>query len=262
MRACITTVLRPALLAILIGVAPAGLALASNAAADAHQEVTADAHAAAPAAAEHAVAVEEHGATTDAHAAAAGHEAAADAHGVAADAHGAAGHGEAHGSNSLSPEKLKDLFWRTVNFLALIVLLVKFGAKPIVSGLSGRQQQIREELDTLTARRDEAEKSFEEFSTKLAGMEREMDVIVEKAIAQAEVEKERILAEAEKAADDIKRNAEAAVAAELEDAKRTLREEVAEQAAAMAEELIVKNLTPADQVAITEQYLERVGAVQ
>jgi len=26
--------------------------------------------------------------------------------------------------------------------------------------------------------------------------------------------------------------------------------------------LIVKNLTPADQVAITEQYLERVGAVQ
>ncbi|MCI5149579.1 MAG: ATPase, partial [Candidatus Electrothrix sp. MAN1_4] len=31
---------------------------------------------------------------------------------------------------------------------------------------------------------------------------------------------------------------------------------------AMAEELIVKNLTPEDQVAITEQYLERVGAVQ
>jgi F-type H+-transporting ATPase subunit b len=30
----------------------------------------------------------------------------------------------------------------------------------------------------------------------------------------------------------------------------------------MAEELIVKNLTSADQVAITEQYLERVGAVQ
>ena len=54
----------------------------------------------------------------------------------------------------------------------------------------------------------------------------------------------------------------AAVQAELEDAKRSLREEVAEQAAAMAEALIVKNLTPADQIAITEQYLERVGAVQ
>ena len=249
MRACITTVLRPALLAILIGVMPPALAGASEAPAAAHQEVMADAHAAAPVAAGHEAAVEAHGA-------------AADAHGAATDANGAAGHGESHGKSSLSPEKLKDLFWRTVNFLALVVILVKFGAKPIMSGLSGRQQQIREELETLTARRDEAENSYKEFSVKLAGMEREMEVIVERAIAQAQVEKERILAEAEKAAEDIKRQAEASVMAELEDAKRILREEVAEQAAAMAEELIVKNLTSADQVAITEQYLERVGAVQ
>ena len=48
----------------------------------------------------------------------------------------------------------------------------------------------------------------------------------------------------------------------MDEAKRLLREEVAKQAAAMAEELLVWNLTPADQIAITEQYLERVGAVQ
>lgn len=236
MRACITAVLRPALLAILIGAMPPALAQASDApAAGAHQEVKADAHGAA-----------------------AGQAVVADAHGAKAEA---AGHGEAHGG-SLAPAKLKDLFWRTVNFLALVVILVKFGAKPVISGLSGRQQRIREELDDLAARRDEAEKSYKEFEAKLAGMEREMELIVEKAIAQAQVEKERILADAEKAAEDIKRQAEAAVQAELEDAKRSLREEVAEQAAAMAEALIVKNLTPADQIAITEQYLERVGAVQ
>jgi F-type H+-transporting ATPase subunit b len=139
---------------------------------------------------------------------------------------------------------------------------VKFLAKPIGAGLSGRQQQIKEELDDLSIRRDEAEKSYKEFEAKLAGMEKEMEMIVQKAIAQAQNEKERILAEAERAAEDIKRQAEAAVQAELEDAKRLLRAEVAEQAAAMAEELIIRNLTPADQVAITEQYLERVGAVQ
>jgi len=229
-------------------VMPPAFAQASEApAAAAHQEVTVDAQGAAPAAAGHEAAVEAHGAATDAHG--------------AVGAHGATGHGGGL-AGMLTSEKLKDLFWRTVNFLALVVLLVKFGAKPIMTGLSGRQQQIRDELETLTARRDEAEASYKEFSAKLAGMEREMDVIVERAIAQAEVEKERILAEAEKSAEDIKRNAEAAVMAELEEAKRVLREEVAEQAAAMAEELIVKNLTAADQVAITEQYLERVGAVQ
>ncbi len=158
--------------------------------------------------------------------------------------------------------KLKDLFWRTANFLALVVILVKFLAKPIGSGLTGRRQQIKAELEDLEAKRNEAERSYKEFEARLAGMEKEMEVVVEKAVALAEVEKERIIEEAERAAEDIKRQAEAAVQAELVDAKRKLRDEVAEQAAAMAEELIVKNLTPADQVAITEQYLERVGAVQ
>lgn len=180
----------------------------------------------------------------------------------AADAHAAAGeHGEAHGG-SLAPAKLKDLFWRTVNFIALVILLVKFLAKPIATGLSGRQKQIKEELQELEAKRDDAQAEFKEFETRLAGMEEEMDRVVEKAIAQAENEKKRILAEAEQAADDIKRQAEASIQGELEDAKRMLRDEVAEQAAAMAEELIVSNLTPADQVTITEQFLERVGTVQ
>lgn len=227
---------QPVVLALLLGVLPVApvAAMEQPAPATAH-EVTADTHAA-PAASGHAAVVAEHG---------------------AADA----GHGEVH-SSPLAPEKLKDLFWRAVNFIALIIVLVKFGAKPIMAGLTGRQQQIREELDDLTRRRDEAERSYKEFEVRLAGMEREMERVVEKAIAQAQAEKERILAEAERAAEDIKRQAQAAVQAEMEDAKRLLREEVAEQAAAMAEELIVRNLTPADQIAITEQYLERVGAVQ
>ena len=41
-----------------------------------------------------------------------------------------------------------------------------------------------------------------------------------------------------------------------------LKNEIADQAAAMAEELIIKNLTAADQVKIVEDYLVKVGAVQ
>ncbi len=178
-------------------------------------------------------------------------------HGVqAADS----GHGEVSGS--LSPPKLKDLFWRTVNFIALLIILIKFLAKPVGNAIAGRQQQVKEDLEDLQARRDEAERSYKEFEGRLAGMEKEMDSVVEKAIAQAQVEKERILEAAERAADDITRQAEAAVQAELVEAKKTLQNEIAEQAAAMAEELIVKNLTQDDQIKITEQYLDRVGAVQ
>jgi F-type H+-transporting ATPase subunit b len=178
--------------------------------------------------------------------------------GVEGEGHG----GAAHHKPMITAEKLKDLFWRTVNFIALVIILVKFLAKPIGNGLSGRRRQIQEELEALQAKRDEAERSYKEFEARLAGMEKEMETVVEKAIAMAEDEKVRILKEAEKSAEDIKRQAEAAVNAAVVDAKRSLQDEVAEKAAAMAEELIVKNLTPEDQVAITEQYLEKVGAVQ
>jgi len=172
------------------------------------------------------------------------------------------GHGAEHHTPMITATKLKDLFWRTANFIALVIILVKFLGKPIGNGLSGRRRQIQEELEALQAKRDEAERSYKEFETRLAGMEKEMDTVVKKAIAMAEDEKVRILAEAEQSAEDIKRQAEAAVDAAVVEAKRTLQEEVADQAAAMAEELIVKNLTPEDQVTITEQYLEKVGAVQ
>ncbi|MDW7772337.1 MAG: ATP synthase F0 subunit B [Desulfobulbaceae bacterium] len=191
------------------------------------------------------------------------HEDAVEAHGsaatVAAEAHAEEGE---HVSKSVTPTKLKDFFWRTVNFIALLVLLIYFLAKPIGNALVGRQQNVIDEIKTLEAKRDAAERSYKEFESRLAGMEKEMEAVVERAIAQAETEKAKILADAEKTAEDIKRQAAATIQAELVEARRSLRDEIADQAAAMAEELIVKNLTPEDQVKITEQYLDRVGAVQ
>ncbi|MCI5160711.1 MAG: ATP synthase F0 subunit B [Candidatus Electrothrix sp. AX5] len=178
----------------------------------------------------------------------------------------AAGHGEGHGESHVAPmitkAKLWDLLWRALNFAALIFIMVKFLARPIAAGLGGRKRQIQDELETMQEKRDEAEQAYKAFELRLAGMEGEMTKLVEKAKAMAEDEKTRILAEAEASATDIRRQAEAAVQGALAKATGKLQAEIADQAVAMAEELIVKNLTPEDQVAITEQYLERVGAVQ
>lgn len=186
-------------------------------------------------------------------------------HGEAAAGHGeaAVGHGDAHAAkNSLSPAKLKDLGFRVMNFIVLLIILVKFGAKPIADGLSARRRQIREEIEDLEAKKTDAEKAYKEFSAKLESVEKDVDTIVEKAVAQAEIEKAKIIEKAEQSAADIKRQAEMVIANEITAAKRALQNEVAEQAAVMAEELIVKNLTPEDQVKITEDYLDKVGAVQ
>ncbi len=187
-----------------------------------------------------------------------GHEAASVEAGHGAAAEG----GHAAVRNSLSAEKLKDLGWRVVNFIALMIILVKFAAKPIGAGLAGRQKRIRDEIEELEAKRAAAEKSYRDFESKLATVEKDIDKIVEKAVAQAELEKVKILERAELAAADIKRQAELAVQKEIMDARRYLKDEVADKAAAMAESLIMKNLTPGDQVKIVEDYLAKVGAVQ
>ncbi len=164
--------------------------------------------------------------------------------------------------DSLSPEKLKDLLWRVMNFAVLMFILIKFGAKPIGAALSGRREQIKEEIEDLENKRGEAEKSYKEFESKLAGMEGEIDTIVEKAVAQAEIEKEKIIESAHKAAEDIKRQAEMAIQNEIVTVRRSLKNEMADQATTMAEEIIIKNLTPEDQNKIIEDYLNKVGAIQ
>lgn len=197
--------------------------------------------------------VAEHGATADmAHA---GTQA------QASDEDGT-GHGETHKVDSLSPKKLKDLMWRVVNFIALMIILIKFGAKPVGAALSGRKKQIQEEIEDLDNKRSEAERSYKDFESKLAGMEGEISTIVEKAIAQAETEKVKIIESAHQAADDIKRQAEMAVQNEIVTVRRKLKNDIADQATAMAEEIIVKNLKSEDQNRIIEDYLNKVGAIQ
>ena len=183
----------------------------------------------------------------------------------AADSHAVSAPADSHGSSaaggSLSAEKLKDMGWRVVNFIALMIILVKFGAKPIGTGLAARRKQIKDDLEDLQQKRAETEQSYEAFQDKLANVESEIDTIVERAIAQAEVEKVKIIEKAEQAAEDIMRTAEMAIQNEITEARRTLKNEVAEQAAVMAEALIVKNLTDDDQVKIIDDYLAKVGAV-
>ena len=177
----------------------------------------------------------------------------------------AAGHASDAGhvvQNSLSPAKIKDLGLRVMNFAALMIILIKFGAKPIGSALSGRRKQVKDDLESLEAKKAAAERSYKEFSTKLASVEKDVDQIVEKAIAQAEIEKAKIIDRAEKMAEDIKRQAQMAVANEVTTARRMLKNEIADQAAVMAEALIIKNLTGDDQVKIVEDYLDKVGAIQ
>lgn len=162
----------------------------------------------------------------------------------------------------VSSEKLWDLLWRTLNFIALVIILVKFLAKPLANAMRSRQQSIADRFEDLEAKKSAADRIYKEYEGKLAQIDQEVKGIIENAIAQGEAEKQRIITDAERAAGDLKRQAEMAVQHEIAGAKLLLREEVASQAMLLAEELIKKNLKEADQVKIIDDYLEKVGTIQ
>jgi len=172
-------------------------------------------------------------------------------------AEGDGGHGAA---NPLSHEKVMDLLWRTTNFAALVIILVKFGSKPIVSALSSRRMAIVNRFDDLNTRRSEVEQSYKKYEEKLGRIDQEVQEILASAKAQAEIEKQKIIDEATRAAADIKRKAELSVQFEFAAAKKALRDEVAEQAAQMAAVLVQKSFTDADQSKLVSEFLDKVGA--
>jgi len=172
------------------------------------------------------------------------------------------GEGGHHGGGAIfTHEKLMDLLWRTLNFAALMVILVKFLSKPLANALSGRRMAIMTLFEDLNERRAEVERTYNEYEAKLGRIDEEVRSIIDTAKAQAEAEREKIIAEANRAAEDIKRKAEIAVQNELANARKSLRAEIAEEAAVKAEEIIRRNLGPEDQARLVEDYLEKVGAL-
>ena len=174
----------------------------------------------------------------------------------------AEGHGGGHGEapNPLSHEKVMDLLWRTTNFAALVIILVKFGSKPIANALGGRRMAIVNRFEDLNARRSEVEQSYKKYEEKLGRIDQDVQAILATAKAQGELERQKIIDEATRAAADIKRKAELSVQYEFSLAKKALQDEVAEQAAQMAEALIRKNFSAADQSKLVSEYLDKVGA--
>ena len=130
--------------------------------------------------------------------------------------HGSTAAAESHGD---SGQKLWDLLWRTMNFAAVVAVLFFLLRKPISQGLRNRRESIREELDSLEAKKNKAQQELEETLRKIEGLAAEKEKIIAELKAQGENEKARILAEAEEMAARIKDQTRLRIDQEVEQAK-------------------------------------------
>ena len=168
----------------------------------------------------------------------------------------AGGHGGGHGG--ISPEKIQDFIWRTVNFVVFAGILIKLLAKPAKNFFSQRSQDVAQTLEDLEAKRAAAEAAVKEAEARLAAVAKEYEAIIQQYVAEGQMEKAKILDKANAVAERLKDMARVSIEQETKKAAQGLKEEVVDQATQLAMDLIKKKATSADQQGLVEEYLKKV----
>jgi F-type H+-transporting ATPase subunit b len=161
-----------------------------------------------------------------------------------------------------SPWSFSKLFWRVVNTVALLALLVYFLKKPLANFFTERTAQISKDLGEAREQRARAEALLHEYKQRLAGMERELENMKAELRKSSEAETQKVIATAERLAASMVETAKLTAEQEVRKAKAALKAEAVDLAMEMAEALILEKITQDDRKRISEEYLVKVGGMK
>ncbi|MEJ2715951.1 MAG: ATP synthase F0 subunit B [Deltaproteobacteria bacterium] len=167
------------------------------------------------------------------------------------------GHAEA-----ASPWTTWKLFWRVINTIALVALLVYFLKKPLTKFFSERTSQIKKDLEDAKLEREQAEAKVREYEQKIAGMEQELEKMRAELQKSAQAETDKVMANAERMAEGMIEAAKVAAEQEVRKAKSTLKTESVELAIGLAEALIRDKINADDHKKIVQDYLAKVEGMK
>jgi F-type H+-transporting ATPase subunit b len=167
-----------------------------------------------------------------------------------------AGHGGGHGG--ISPEKIQDLLWRTVNFVVFAGILIKLVAKPAKNFFGQRSKDVATALEDLEAKAAAADAAVKAAEARLREVASEREMVIKQFMAEGEMEKAKILDKANQVAERIKEMAAFTIQQETKKAAQNLREEIVGLATQLATDMIKEKATYADQQGLVEEYLKKV----
>jgi F-type H+-transporting ATPase subunit b len=150
--------------------------------------------------------------------------------------------------------------YRIMNFTVLVVGLFLLLRKPVSKALNSRIIGIKEQLESLEAKKAATQNELAIYVEKLAKLEGEASNIIDDYIRQGNEAKARILKEAEDAAEKLEEQAKKNIEHEFEQAKLRLKGDVLEKAMARAEEIIKTKISSDDQERLVDEYLNKVVA--
>ena len=168
----------------------------------------------------------------------------------------AAAVGASEGGHDDQRAKLINFAWKSLDFAVLAGLIYWLVGKKAKDFFAGRRENIGKALAEAASAREEAERKFREYESKLDKANAEIVELTKMIEEQGLAEKQKIIREANAIAEKIKEDAKLRMEQEFKKAKHQLRLEAVRYSTQMAETLLRKNITVEDHEAMVKNYIQ------
>ena len=135
------------------------------------------------------------------------------------------------------------IFWSTLTFMVVLLVLSKFVWKPIMGALKTREASIEDALQAAELAREEMEKLTADNEKLMAEARSEREQVLKEATIIANRMKDEAKEDAAKAGDKIIEEARLTINAEKQAAIREIKNQVADLSMQISERLLKKNLS-------------------
>lgn len=176
-----------------------------------------------------------------------------------------------HGLFGEKPGVEPNLFWRApgepppylaslINFAVLIVLVVRFGKKPVAAALTKRKSTILHDIEESQRMRVAAEERLQQYEERLGRINEELERVRHDFREQGERDKERIVREAKERSDCMLDDAQLLLTQEASEQRHALLAELVDDATRKAAEMLTRQMTLGDHDRFAENMLADVRA--
>ena len=165
--------------------------------------------------------------------------------------------GEPNGQ--ILPHKIEEVWWGTAAFLIVLALIIWKGGPAIKGMWNTRIDRLRNELETASTARTEAEAELARVEASIADADNEKARLVAEAHQTAEAVKSQLIARADTDAAEVRARGLADVESTKTQATSDLQAEIGVLAVGAAEAVVANSLDAATQAELIDSYITKVG---
>lgn len=148
--------------------------------------------------------------------------------------------------------------WTLVWFFVLLVVLWRFAWKPILAGLTSRQEHIERQIADAEKMRTEAKKVLAEYHSKLSDADRQGRDIISAKIKEAQKQALEVEQAKRREIDQIKQRAEADLERERMEAEEALWQQAGEIVRQLGAEVFGKTLDAQDNQKLIDEAIAKL----